>query len=288
MYGRAIGHAEWLESSWCAVAAHGPLGPVTTTTRPPAGPPTAAAAWFDFNYTQPTSALGTTKAVTPLSARGPGACGAIIAGSTRRVPWQQQRLLSNVRLGRAGLYYQPLMPPHAHGQHVDYHDIATPALCKRCGSDSEDPFHIVALCPFPAVAAAREAIIAELPDFVSRLVAAALSATAGGPPNAPLAHGAQATADLARLLAAPAGPTWSQQAGHFMLYRLLTIAPWPAACVTGSSDADALAALLGTVMDSTTAKAHRARPFNNLWHSWSAKRLQSIMFAWAYGPTRTR
>ena len=62
--------------------------------------------------------------------------------------------------------------------------------------------------------------------------------------------------------------------GQALLFRLVMVLPWPAACVNDPQARRALA--LGTMMDLTVVRNNRLHPIADSWVPWGAKRLMSI------------
>ena len=71
---------------------------------------------------------------------------------------------------------------------------------------------------------------------------------------------------------------WDSAEGRYVLFRLLTVAVWPARAAAPSH---ALARSLGTVFDETYAKVHLIRPLANYWARWAGRSLFAIHSEWA-------
>ena len=233
----------------------------------------AAAAFFALGYNATPGQLGTYKSTTPLSARGPGCAGAILTSVSAPLPPQALGLLMGARTGAEGWHRvgAGAFDPAAHAA------WAADRGCPSCGAPSaEGPYHACCECPGPAPAAARAKLVRSLPGLVQHLVWLAYDAIR---PKGDTDEYADFMSDAARQLAER--QDWTSPEGRFILFRLLTVATWPAAvpgCQFG-----ALGTLLGTMFDIVAAKPHRLRPMANNWCGWAAKWLHRLHRAY-YAP----
>ena len=72
---------------------------------------------------------------------------------------------------------------------------------------------------------------------------------------------------------------WETATGKAMLYRLVVVAPWPAASVDKAGES--VCRELGEMFDSTVVANRSLRRLANSWVAWGGKRLVRICKAWA-------
>lgn len=311
VYGRAVSFDEWAQEAFTDLpeAVHAPGSPLPShacchaESRPPVGRPKNVTAWF-YQCTRqlawrdpipgqvmgsaahPGGLLGTRKSTTPLSMRGPGCSGAVLAGVTHALPKRLRQLLAGLRLGRLCLFLEPMSMPC---DGTPYDECSRTPTCRCCGEDIEDPFHIITTCKAPAVAAARAAVLAGLPRKLRSLARMLERATATRERRCDPSATAQRRKVSGELLTAgPQSEYWATAGGRFVLYRLLAAAPWRAAMATPAHAtstsailANPLAHALGSLFDLVNVKPHRLRAFYNAWGTWAGAGTNRIMTAWA-------
>ncbi len=267
VYGRAVGVLQWqararreLEKDLGSVPQPAGFSVGSEETKRDAG------AFFCLGYNVTAAQLGACKSTTPLSARGPSCAGALLTSVSVPLTKQAKAVLMGVRTGAEGWRRVGTgrFDPAAHEARV-----ADPA-CRLCQSGkAEGPFHACCECPHPAMVALRAKLARSMPGFVSHAVRLAYDAVR---PKDGTDAEALAMAATAYTLAAT--QDWTSPEGRFIMFRLLGVAPWPAAvagCPFG-----ALGSFLGTMFDRVTAKPHRLRPLANNWCGWSSKWLQRL------------
>ncbi len=116
VYGRALDFAVWratgLKTRPPNMGAQPGAAPepVTYDSRPPTGPPLATLAWLNLEYRQTPSDLDERRNATPLSVRGPGCSGSILAAVSVRLSRLAVMAINNLRLGKQALFRRPLAP----------------------------------------------------------------------------------------------------------------------------------------------------------------------------------
>ena len=305
VYGRAVGHASWQAEArehFRNTILQPLVVPTSVTPCPDIGK-LQNAAWFNLGYNHSTDDLGTHRAATPLSTRGPMCSGSLLAMCDRQTPYSHRMALGNLRLGKAGLYQIPLAPPgrtrndartgvmRDHGLAPVDPDDGLPAdeaapttwnhlmnsstACYRCEMPRESPYHVCVECTHAPVQHVRQEVIDGLPSMITDLVRRALQAHHCAPfqPLPPLlearavAIGQQASA-----------MDWTSMEGNWVLYRLLAVAPWPA---KAAAPDHALVLALGEVFDEVIAKNHRIRRVANRWVPWAGRTVMQLHDAWS-------
>ena len=299
-YGRRVGLAHWIaEGLLESVQLVDPL-------RPPAGPPTAVAAYFNNSYAVDLASAGANKFTTSLDVRGPGCCGAILAQVNNLHSLHSLEVFAAVRSGTSGMYSAPLAAPGrraadyvaaakaapdtsgSKGARVkaarDRHrqdSLHCGAACPNCGNDTADPYHVLVECGNPTVAAARARTIATLPRQIKQLAVHALL------PYPKLKwltyHGRVAEIDRLRKVASDIAALaeltdWQSADGRFTLFHLLAVATWPLRAV---SRVDLhLSRSLAAVFTACEIKNHHVRPLANFWAGWAGRETMSIFKSW--------
>jgi hypothetical protein len=311
VYGREVGLAAYRKAARAELQQAGVACPPPSPTTPcPSTPPSAVAAWFNLGYAALSPGPGTLKAATPMSVRGPGCSGGFLATTTELLPAGHRLALSNVRLGRLGMLMTPLAPDHLRRAHAveearAEHGLApgtrapaaarrqlnradavrawnalvnTPRSCGKCGDPGSDegPFHVCTECMHTATREARAEVISSVPTLAYKLAYRASLALARHRED----PAAVAEATLAGSAAQQAAETtdWSLPESRYVLFRLLTAAPWPA-CIFDGYPHGQLGKALGRAFD-TTAKPHRTRPVIDALVAWAALRLRTLFDAW--------
>ena len=279
VYARAVAFADWQVTA-CTTAVS-KLGLVPQPVDFQAGSENSQrehAAFLNLGYNAPVASLGEWKNSTPLSARGPGCSGALLAAVSKRLPWHLWRMLTGPKRGREGfrnaLSWKFDAQSHAASE-------ADPQ-CRTCGitGQEEGPMHASCTCSCAAVVEAREVAIQSLPAAVERIVRLALHAIRpkDGQDGAAAAHDALTAVIAAQAEVLARAQDWASPEGHFVLYRLLTLTTWPAQVPL--SEPGPLTRLLGRVFDTVNAKPHRIRPLANMWAAWASRRMYAIHHAY--------
>ena len=195
------------------------------------------------------------------------------------LPVRQRRLLAGLRLGRFALFLEPLSTPGG----APWDECKRTPVCRTCGLDVEDPFHIATICRCAALAALRQELHVGLHDRISALVNGLVEASTprGRQPDG--ATEAHRRAALEALDTAEAAGYWDTPGGRFVLYRLLAVAPWSGrlAQVPGMAlQTNPLAAALGKLFTDTVAKPHRLRSVCNSWAQWAGGWVDRLFTAW--------
>jgi hypothetical protein len=139
VYGRQVGMHEFQSTAKDRARRAAPPGqaptPVTADTRPGCSPLQCA---YDLNlgYDMQLAGLGTTKGITPLSARGPGCLGGVIALSNKWANGTALHALGRVRQGRSALHVWPLAPPGR--RRADVADLVDAGLDDPDDVDGDD------------------------------------------------------------------------------------------------------------------------------------------------------
>ena len=297
VYARSVALHEWdamarrKQPAKDGVAVAPALELITSSARPSALPATQHAADLHLRHQQlacPTT-VGIVKTSTPLSIRGPGCSGAIIALVTRQIAPQHLHALGMLRQGRSAMYHYPLA---AKGRLLTdaardgdanktaslkrwAHSAHHMASCGLCGSEAEDPFHVITECAHADVSAVRESICAALPAKIQNICVRAMEACNSSGSSA---RERQGRIDLLGAVEQQlAGVDWASSEGRFILFRFLAVLTWPASAA--ASDHPAVAAL-GSLFDAAVAKTHRLRPMANAWVTFAGAAVMRLFGAW--------
>jgi hypothetical protein len=255
--------------------------------RLPGGPPRAHAAASAFLRLVGHELLGRHRDATPLSVRGPMCSGNLLALMTSMPARDDVLLLAASRTGRGAFLVAPLAPPRwaeaGLTRFADWASAKRAGPCPACGDGSRlDDYHVVAECPVTTAARARAvADLARIAAKVYRLarVAAHLDGRRRDEPMTPagLEADCRAVAELA------ASCDWSSPAGCFLLHRLVTLQPWPAAAWPDAdvSPAGLLCSTLGRTFDGTVAAPRHLRALANAWGAWAIGCFAEAARAWA-------
>jgi hypothetical protein len=272
VYGRAVGVLEWQEGT----ARHLTHTAVGMVPQPVAFSPGSeaskeeAAAFMALGYNVTAASLGQIKGRTPLSARGPGCSGALLTSTSRRLTSRAMGLLMGVRTGSEGWRRVGTDGFDAAEQAAHAADPS----CRTCGTGRpEGPFHACCECPHAATAAVRAQAQASLPSMIYHLVRLGYQSIE---PRDGTEDFSEEPAEAARQLAEQ--QDWDTAEGRFLFFRLLAVAPWPAA--VPHSEPGPLTAALGRMFDVAVAKPHRIRPLANMWTAWSSKWLHHVHAAY--------
>lgn len=146
--------------------------------------------------------------------------------------------------------------------------------CYRCTSPGESPYHVCTSCTWGPAQAERDRVISGLPQVIGDIATKALRARQQDPAADLSAAEHARVNDLitqAQLL------DWTSDQGKWILFRLLTVAPWPS---SAAAPGHGLVASLGRLFDDVIAKNHRIRPLANRWVVWAGKEVLALHYAW--------
>ena len=142
----------------------------------------------------------------------------------------------------------------------------------------DSPWHLLLECTHPSIStlrtqlqAAAEALLGRLAKLLPDLNPAGRDA---GQQNRALGAASYIDAALAEA-PAPRAAYWATAHGRFLLFKLLTVLPFPEAAVSDPKP-HTLAACFGRLLDLTTAPRHHLHSFANLWVSWADKWLRNF------------
>ena len=253
-----------------------------SSVRPAHGPPAVAAADHALVLHNGLGAAGPSTMATKLSYTGPGGSGALYSLATIVLNRRALSALLRASLGALALRTLPLAPRalllDADAGAAAFSAAAHGAPCPLCGSPAADPFHAVTECPHAAVAAHRRELTRSVARYLPLL--AELVAGAAAEQSELDAYRAK-VAHHGVLMALLAGPVdWDSPSGHFLLFRLVTAQPWPAACVDDPSDAPSVARALGALFDSICARRTSLHRVANSWVGFASRALRRACGAW--------
>jgi hypothetical protein len=146
------------------------------------------------------------------------------------------------------------------------------ADCKRCTQDgtlhlycecTHPTFHLYCECSHPAVQTERDALQSTLPALLERLTTLTCKA---------LRFQAADT-----LLALTVAANWESWNGKAIIYRLVTVVPFPAKVATSLPDLLPqlqMVHCLGQISDSTVVQDRWLRPLNNHWVKWAVRQIR--------------
>ena len=307
---RRTGLRVWQEEARAALLQR-PLPLTDDVLRPPTSESGAAAYFNDF-YGTPLSAAGVNKYTTVIATRGPGCCGGLLSQISRMQNLTAKlRALAAVRRGRKGMQDAPIAAPgrtfaermiaasaaaaaangrapegtKARAARVGAQrrlEAAQTPLCTHCGTDVEDPYHVLVVCSDPQTVAARNSFIDGLPERLSRLlrllvlprhVVDRLSFEGN-------VHELERRESLLLRVEQLARNTeWSSADGKFALFRLLAVATWRSRpCRPDMPLSRAIAEIFES--PKYELKNHHVRPLANSWANWGAAGVLAIFAAW--------
>ena len=302
-FGRRVGLYHWINEGRALDAAR-PMA--SDPLRPPAGPPTLVASYFNNYYDLDINESGGNKYTTHFGVRGPGCCGAILAQVSRISSSQTLQALAAVRSGVAGMFAAPLAAPgrrasdyciaakrasalsgskrarvkaaSARHLHDSHHCSAT---CPNCDDPVADPYHVLVQCSHPAVAYTRKKILEGIPAFLEQLV---LQAMLPRPLLQRLTmreqfHEIARRQGIATDVRSLAEITdWQSPDGRFSLFHLLAVATWPWRAVV--QEELRLSRALAGVFRACEVKNHHSRPLANYWVNWAGRSIFAIFCSW--------
>ena len=273
VYARAVGVMTWQSQAASSMTKAGkPIDAARDFDASAAdGTKEVAASFFALGYRTTAARLGTYKSTTPLSARGPGCSGSILTSVSRRLSRPAMAVLMGVRTGREGWHRVG-----SGGFNAAEYAADVPRPCHLChGMGDEGPYHACCVCPHGDVDEVRAKVIRTLPNLIYHLVRLGYQSIepkdGDGLAAALIAEAAQHLAEH---------QDWTTAEGRFIMFRLLSLTPWPAALPEAA--AGPLTALLGRMFDAANAKSHRIRPLCNMWATWAQKWLLRLHSAY-YG-----
>lgn len=154
------------------------------------------------------------------------------------------------------------------------------APCPLCDADGkrrtqDGTFHLFCECTHPAVQAEREALQSTLLTLLGRLTTLICNALRAQ--SAP-AETRQRVSDLSdKLLTLAATANWNSRDGKAIIYRLVTVVPFPAKIATALPDLLSqlqLVHCLGQIFDSTVVQDRWLRPLANHWVKWAVRQIR--------------
>ena len=255
---------------------------------------------LSFGLSKPVQSLGLQHGCTPLSAKGPGCSGWLLA-IARKGPYPAYAsfLLGNEALHRwpfaaegRGAAAPPLdpvddmecgpedSPPRAP---EDYTVRFAQRACPLCGADDLSTFHLVCECTHLVIVEARERALASLATLYSsirercRALRGAADADRGPSARADGSRAETVTDLLLDWQALPLSPE-----GQFLLYWTVAACPWPA---TAAAAGQPTAQSLGEMFDSVLMRHQLLRPLADLWLCWSESTIKDFAAAWARAAT---
>jgi len=155
-----------------------------------------------------------------------------------------------------------------------------PAPCPLCDADGkrrtqDGTFHLYCECTHPAVQAEREALQSTLPALLERLTTLICKALRS---QAAPAESYQRVSDLRdTLLALTVAANWESRDGKAIIYRLVTVVPFPAKIATALPDLLPqlqMVHCLGQIFDSTVVQDRWLRPLANHWVKWAVRQIR--------------
>jgi len=221
--------------------------------------------------------------VTPLSVLGAYCAGSGFALTRRAMPRDDALAWARSRLGAYALHIPPLAPKtwtvseQSGGDAM--RDASRGQRCPFClptpASPVADIMHVLCECTHPAVAAARAVLQRAAADFVCRLAERVATAQRGFSPALEL----EVADALAALRVALPLHDWNTPSGASLLYRLLLVLPFPAACVDDA--AAGVARALGRAFDATIVPVFRRHALFDSWGAWAIPSLRRMVAVWA-------
>ena len=302
VYGRRIGLLHWKNEGLVHCAQYLPLA---NPLRPPSLPPLAVAAYFNNCYEMEPADAGVNKFTTPLSVRGPGCCGAVLAQLNQLVSARYLPAIFAIRSGLPGMFSAPLAAPGR--RYVDYINAAKWAPdcagskaarikaakdrhrldshhssdpCPLCGDPTADPYHVLIECTHPQVVLSRSQVTDTLPSWLEKFTELALLPR---PLRLRLEFLGRCLEidrrlEIARQLGHRASITdWQSSDGRFTLFHLLAVATWSMRSVSPDLE---LSHSIADVLTKSEAKNHHSRPLANYWARWAYKSIVGIFTAW--------
>jgi len=270
------------------------------------------AAYLNDFYSAPLHAAGDNKYTTAIATRGPGCCGGLMSQISRMQKLTDKlRALAAVRRGRKGMFEAPIAAPGRTFSERMEAETAEAAEsgdgawegakarasrlgaerraeaqrsqhCTLCGTDVEDPYHVLVACTEPSTVVARHAFTQGLPQRLCHLLRL-LVLPRHVVDRLSYRHlfdelsRREAVLQNVELLAQQTD--WTSADGKFVLFRLLSVATWTRRpCRADMPLSKAVAEIFES--PSFELKNHHTRPFVNSWANWGAAGVLSIFAAW--------
>ena len=293
-FGRSVGYAYVQRALQRDMRGRGTAG------RPPVQPPPDCCgsrnhfAALSFSMSQDAVALGTAAGYTPLSIRGPGCSGSLLAiARDRKYP-----ACMALQLGTEALHRWPFDGTHKDAAFFAYNGGAdaetspenTAAVigdeysarfsrrpCPLCSAAELSTFHVVCECQHPLLLDARASVAGRIPAFYTRL---AEQCTGEIPPN----HvGGLPRAGAVLDTIATFSTQVTTDEDKFILYWTLAVSPWPASAVPqGQGKARAL----GVLFDSININHRWLRTVATTWLGWAEAGILDLAAAWRQATAR--
>ncbi len=151
-----------------------------------------------------------------------------------------------------------------------------------CGSGvTLDPMHVLFECTAPAVLAARDRLVNDLPYIATRLleICYEVTDTAG---DFSLETATARVARVAAFRELVRSTNWSFPDCRWTAFRILLCVPWPADAVSQTSPdvSCALAREMGAAFDGVCVRHHRLRHLANVWAGWASRSVERVVGAW--------
>ena len=260
--------AWWLEAR---LDVHAGEALATSSAHRPAAAPLRAALLDVWRVGQPVTVPH--DRVPALSVLGPGGPGPLYAICS--VKPQRLQFLVKVAAGCLSLFVSPCTPPQLRqtrdDNDADYSALdrvsmkRTPNKCMLCNTDREDPWHLTNLCPGSAEDSALRSRRAEARTSARHMLLELTGSIAAAD------RSLEALAEGARL--AMAAMRWESPEGHWLLFRLVGVLPWPAAAAAPGHHA---VAALGALFDACRLPKRALVPIARVWVSWSVKHSHAL------------
>ena len=211
---------------------------------------------------------------TPLSALVLGGAGFLAQRVNAHIPRKWIRALAATWLGPAAMGSKELGPEawriKSDAGGGAYRELAEGRQCPLCKASTASAEHIINACTGEqkslglSMVMERQQLRLQARRYIGHLVL--LMEKARGE------EGGAAKLDVDSI-------DWETATGKAMLYRLVVVAPWPAASVDKAGES--VCRELGEMFDSTVVANRSLRRLANSWVAWGGKRLVRICKAWA-------
>jgi hypothetical protein len=298
--GRNMGYVWWASEAVDAATRKMPTGTNTTSQAyaPPAdgrirsrfGVIAAADTYRIDAHTMPD--LGNLRDSTALAIVGPSCSGSLIAASTVRPKYAGPAI--RCRMGTVAITVWPFgaLPASCGGRRTARTRAATARYledanrravegCANCGANTpEDVWHAVLECSSHRYSTLRQRLLADVPIFLQQIAAETTKAMTKYDESyrARPASGTETARKACRSIPAMCAQAlnWETTEGRFLLYRLLTVMPFPATTTPTGEQAcrtpeQLLLHTLGTAFSHTQLSPRFLRILSNVWVLWSYK-----------------
>lgn len=299
VYGRAVMYQDWQREVLARVD-----NPTQwySTMEPPGGNPLRHIISLCGGDVNRIGLMGDTPYTTPVSCRGPGGMGNILAHATCRLPKEQVTRLLASRAGRIAFFFVPLLPPEWHTSgfvrlqtHEDWRRAGQPGHCPVChalglpGSSLHD-WHVVSACCGMHVLLVRAVVILDIAQLCSRILRMLREASARMSQDWNEGEvGPEVEQDCANIVRLVEEINWDTTAAQALLHRLVTIQPWsevdiPVVMLNADHAVDPavrVLAILGREFDVTVVQPRFLRKLADMWCPWALSRFEQLTIAWA-------